>query len=82
MRASVVQIGNSKGIRIPKTLLEECNIGEQVELSRKGNSLVIHPIDSEPRRGWAETFSLMHKRGEDALLLDEGVDGLEEFEWK
>lgn len=82
MRTSVVQIGNSKGIRIPRALLEECNIGEQVELKRKGNSLIIHPLDSEPRQGWGEAFSLMHKRGEDALLLGDDIEGLEAFEWK
>ena len=82
MKASVVQIGNSKGIRIPKALLEECKIGEQVELLRKGNSLIIQPLASEPRQGWGETFSLMHRRGEDALLLDEGIAELEALDWE
>lgn len=82
MKASLVQIGNSKGIRIPKVLLKECNFDEQVEIHSDGKKLVIKPVSSKPRKDWDKAFSLMHKRKEDVLLLDEGIEDLEAFDWK
>lgn len=82
MKTTIVQIGNSKGIRLPKVLLHECNMQDSVEIEKKGDKLIISPLKSRPREGWDKEFSLMHERGEDALLLDEGVEEMESFEWK
>lgn len=81
MKVAVIQIGNSTGIRIPKTLLDACHIIDQVELEKKGRSIVIRPISNKPRQGWAKAFSAMHKRKEDTLLLDDGVEDLAAFGW-
>lgn len=82
MKTKIVPIGNSKGIRIPKVLLKECNIEDQVEILRVGEKLVIKSVVSSPRRGWDEAFRLMRDMAEDAPLLDEGVEDLEAFDWK
>ena len=74
MRAHIVPIGNSKGIRIPKPLLELCHIKTEVDLVVRDKSLVIYPVRTHPRAGWAEAFRAMRERGEDRLLVDERVD--------
>jgi len=82
MRVHVVPIGNSKGIRIPKPLLELCQIKKEVDLVVRDKSLVIYPVRSHPRAEWAEAFRTMHERGEDRLLVDERVDlDLGSWEW-
>ncbi|MBI4823106.1 MAG: AbrB/MazE/SpoVT family DNA-binding domain-containing protein [Nitrospirae bacterium] len=82
MKTNIVPVGNSRGIRIPKVMLKECNIEDKVEMEREGRRLIIMPVRSYPRQGWEKAFSRMHKKREDALLLDEGVEELEALEWK
>ena len=71
MKTNVVRIGNSRGIRIPKTLLERCRLQDEVELEVQNDHLVIRPV-VKPRSGWEDAFRRMHERGDDALL-DEGL---------
>jgi len=82
MRASLVKIGNSKGIRIPKAILEQCNITDEVNLEIKDNKIIIEPVNS-PRKGWDEAFEEMAKNGDDKLLdMPESSWDEEEWEWK
>jgi antitoxin MazE len=67
MRARIVRIGNSQGIRIPKPVIEQAGLKGEVEISVQDNSLVIRPM-RKPRAGWAGAFQEMAQRGEDALL--------------
>jgi len=53
MELSIIEIGNSKGIRIPKPILEQCNIKDNVTLSIENNSIVIKPIE---KRSFSNTF--------------------------
>ncbi len=83
MKAKIVSIGNSKGIRIPKSILEQCNIEDQVELEVGKDRMVIKPVRDKPREGWNEAFRLMHKKKEDILLLNEAInEDMEDWEWK
>jgi antitoxin MazE len=82
MRTELIKIGNSRGVRIPKPLIEECGLGETVELKVLNRRIVVSPI-SAPREGWAEAF---HKAGpstQDELLLDlpESEFDREEWQW-
>ena len=65
MKSRIVQIGNSRGIRIPKRLLEQTGLRGEVEISAEGDSLVIRPA-SGPRAGWAAAFQEMARRRFDA----------------
>lgn len=67
MRARIVQIGNSQGIRIPKLLLQRSNLAEEVELESRDNEIVIRRV-RQPREGWAQAFQMMAARGDDELL--------------
>jgi antitoxin MazE len=80
MLAQLVSIGNSKGVRIPATLLRQYNIQEEVELLPGKDVIVIRPVSRKPREGWDQAFATMHERGEDRLLLDDSLD-LEGWEW-
>lgn len=78
MEINVVNIGNSKGIRLSKTILEKYSIHDKVEIILKDNYFIIKP-KSEPRKGWDEAFKLMHKNGDDQLLIDDVFED-EDFE--
>jgi antitoxin MazE len=69
MQVSVVQIGNSKGIRLSKTLLEKYQITDKVELVLENDYIVLKPV-AEPRKNWEEAFAEMHRNGDDKLLID------------
>lgn len=67
MKVNVVRIGNSKGIRIPKTILKQCRVMDAVELEVQGNQLVLRPTP-RPRAGWEDAFRRMPVHRDDALL--------------
>ena len=67
MKARIVRIGNSRGIRLPKPLLEQAGLGEDVELELRDGEIVIGRAGS-PRQGWAEAAQALAGRGEDELL--------------
>jgi antitoxin MazE len=80
MLASVVQIGNSRGIRLPKRILNELNIKDEVELIINKDKLIIKAVEKKPRQGWSEAFTKMSIDKADKLLLPENIDD-ETFEW-
>jgi antitoxin MazE len=67
--------GNSKGIRIPKHILERLNLHNKIELiiDDESNQIHIKSIDT-PRENWEEAFQKMHENGEDDFLIDDGLD--------
>jgi len=69
MKIELVQIGNSRGIRIPKPLIEQCGLGDRVELSVQNDCLVISR-ERKPRHGWEQTFRAAGSSVDDELLLD------------
>ena len=82
MLLSIVPIGNSKGIRIPKAILEQCNIRDQIELEVENGRIILEPVHDSPRQGWDEAFSDMAANHDDALLVPDNVDiEIEDWEW-
>ena len=67
MKVNVVRIGNSRGIRIPKTILDQCRVTDAMELEVQGNQLLLRPATG-PRAGWDDAFRRMHHQGDDQLL--------------
>ena len=82
MRARVVRIGNSQGIRIPKPLLAQTGIMDEVELEVEKTQIIIRPI-SNARPGWDNAFRTMAKNDHDTLI--DGNDNIsnswDEEEW-
>jgi antitoxin MazE len=81
MQTSIVRIGNWQGLRIPKGIVQACNIVDKVELTVQEGRLVIEPAN-QPRRGWAEAAQLMAERGEDALLDEPAATAFDAGEWE
>jgi len=69
MKVEIVRIGNSRGIRIPKPIIEQCGFGDSVELRVENDLLVIAP-ERVPRQGWEEAFRAAGLAEKDELLLD------------
>jgi antitoxin MazE len=80
MLISVVQVGNSRGIRLPKKLLDRLNIEDKVEMTVCDDELIIKSIEKKPRQGWNEAFAKMSEMKADILLLPENIDD-DAFEW-
>jgi len=80
MLASVVQIGNSRGIRLPKRIFHELKIKDEVELIINKDKLIIKSVKKRPRQGWSESFAKGSTDKSDKLLLPENIDD-ETFEW-
>lgn len=80
MNVDIIKIGNSKGIRIPASLLKQCGIGEKVEIEVKYNNIILKPIKS-PRQGWATAFEKMAKQGDDSILIPDELDDELLEEW-
>ncbi len=80
IRTKVVKIGNSRGIRIPRTVLEQAGLTDEVEMIVEGNKLIIQ-ASRHPREGWEERFADMAKQGDDALLDQISSTQWDEEEW-
>lgn len=82
MVVRIMRVGNSRGLRIPKGLLEQYQIDREVDLQVTKDGLLLKPVKSGARAGWGEKFAAMAKNGDDCLLLPEGIDaGDAGWEW-
>ncbi len=80
MEVSIIQIGNSKGLRLNKSILERYNIKDKVELILEKGQIVLKPID-EPRKGWNKAFKKMHEQKDDQLFMDDVFEDESFEEW-
>jgi len=83
MRARIIKIGNSRGIRIPRPLLDQTGIVDDVDLEVEKTKITIRPI-SNPRAGWDNAFRTMSENGHDALteVNDTILNSWDEEEWQ
>jgi antitoxin MazE len=83
MKTKIVKIGNSQGVRIPKPLIEQTGLTDEVEISIQGDTLVIS-LAHKPREGWNDSFQAMAEADDD-YLLDDTIQTSEwdeeEWEW-
>jgi antitoxin MazE len=85
MRATIVRIGNSRGIRIPKVVLEQAGLKNEVDLEVNDQQIVIRAL-KKSRHDWDNKFRIMAEQGDDKLLDADAV-GLtswdkEDWQWK
>lgn len=81
MKAHIIQIGNSQGIRIPKILLEEAGISGAVELELQPEGILIRSI-SKPRSTWNAAFSVLNETDDDSPLDTIMSGEFEKKEWQ
>jgi antitoxin MazE len=85
MKTKVVKIGNSQGIRIPKSLIHESGLKNEVELEVSDGQIIIKPISTN-RESWDTAFKKMAGKQDDILLdsetlLSQTKWDQEEWEW-
>lgn len=80
MKAQIIQIGNSQGIRIPKLLLEESKVSGEVELELHKDGILIKSTRS-PRHGWEESFRVMADN-DDGDVLSGAANSFDRKEWQ
>ncbi len=80
MELSIIQIGNSKGFRLSKTLIEKYNIKDKVELILEKGHMILKPISS-PRKDWDIAFKEMNENGDDQLLFNDVFENENLEEW-
>ena len=81
MKTRLVRIGNSRGVRIPKPLIEQAGLGEEVELRVVDSGLIVKAAQ-KARSNWADAARLLHERGEDGLLDESRPTRFDETEWE
>ena len=82
LKAKLIKIGNSRGIRIPKFILELLNMDEEIELIVDEEAKELHIRSKKaPRAHWESSFKQMHKNHDDKLLIDDRIDIDFEDDW-
>ncbi len=81
MRARIVRIGNSRGVRLPKPLIEQAGLGEEVELRVEEGAIVIQATN-RTRAGWAEAARQLATEGNKGLLDDPTPTRFDQAEWR
>ena len=84
IKVKIIRIGNSRGIRLSKSLIEQYNMKDEVLLEAKKDSIVIRAVEN-PRQGWEKSFEKMRIKRDD-VLLDNGTElesewDKEEWQW-
>jgi antitoxin MazE len=79
-KTRIVRIGNSQGIRVPRALLEQAELPEEVELLAQPGRLIVRAA-RRPRAGWAEAARAAHHLGDDVLLDEPTTTRFEQDEW-
>ncbi|HET8837517.1 MAG TPA: AbrB/MazE/SpoVT family DNA-binding domain-containing protein [Flavobacteriaceae bacterium] len=80
METSIIKIGNSKGLRLSKTIIEKYNIKDKVELILEKGQIILKPI-VRPRKNWEKEFRRMHENGDDKLLISDIFEDEKIEEW-
>jgi antitoxin MazE len=80
VRTRIVRIGNSRGLRLPKALIEQAALTDDVELRVEPGRLIVQSV-REPRVGWEEAAKRMHNAGDDRLLDPPTPTRFDEEEW-
>jgi len=81
MEASIIKIGNSRGLRLSKSILEKYNINEKVEIILEKGRIILKPIENL-RKNWEMAFQKMHLENDDQLLVNDVFDNETFEEWK
>lgn len=79
MLISLIPIGNSRGIRLPKIILDGLSVKDKMEMEVTEKGIMLSPVKDPPRQGWAQAFCDMHRNREDIL---EEIPDSGDFEWE
>lgn len=82
MRAHIIKIGNSQGLRIPKPILDQTGIMDDVEIEVEKDQIIIRPV-KDVRDGWDAAFKAMGENNDDESIIDDNIShSWDEEEWQ
>ena len=81
MKAKLVQIGNSRGVRLPKPMIEKARLRDDVDIHVIEGSIII-TSNLNPRNSWADSAKRLHDQNGDVLLDQANSTAFDETEWK
>ena len=81
MKAKLVRIGNSRGIRLPKPLIEQAGLSDEVELEARKGAIVISPANGA-RAGWEDAARDLHEHGDDQMVGHQVNTKFDDEEWE
>jgi len=82
MRTNLVPIGNSKGIRIPKAILQQCGIEGEVSMEVHEGRIILASASSQPRQGWRAEFKALRVAEDEARYIPDALDlDMGEWDW-
>ncbi len=81
MIVKVRKIGNSAGILLSKSIMEQCHIKDEVSIEVRENSIVIQPVKSKPREGWEQQFLNAGSLSVDEDLMGGAINSFDAEEW-
>ncbi len=84
MKTTLIPIGNSRGVRIPKPFIDQCGLGGEIEMDVRDRTIIIHS-PRRPRSGWDQAFQQMARAGDDQLLDPQPISTRwedKEWQWK
>ena len=84
MKTTLISIGNSRGVRIPKPLIEQCGLTDDIEMDVRDRTILIHS-PRQPRSDWSQAFQQMARLGDDRLLEPQPITTIwdaEDWQWK
>ena len=73
MKIKLISIGNSKGIRIPSSVIKRCGLGDELEMRVENGVIVLAPVRSV-REGWNTAFEKMAVADDDASLVPDALE--------
>ena len=81
MITQLIKVGNSRGVRIPKPLIQETGLTDDVKIHVEGGSIIISPVKSV-RAGWGDAFNKMHVNNDDVLIDKNSRSSWDDEEWE
>jgi antitoxin MazE len=81
MKAKLIPIGNSRGVRLPKPFIQEAGLKKEVDINIRNGEIIIRPIE-RARHGWEEAAKQLHNQKDDTLLDKKSATYFDEKEWK
>ena len=73
IETAIIKIGNSKGLRLSKTILEKCNIKDKIEIILERERIILKELEA-PRQNWEKAFEKMRKENDDKMLVNDVFD--------